>query len=179
MTPLQAIAVAVRLVAIWLGLMLFTTLPMAWSYVHGAAWGLGPALTAAGGVLGTAAIALFFWLFPTVVAKKLLPGPMAEHRETGTSPEQWFVVGTRLMGVWILSRVLPTLILQIIYRYMAQEPGAERVVQPPTGWDVFVLVLQLLMGLLLLFGAQGLLGLLRLARSTEQRATVNQSGDPT
>ena len=180
MTPLQTIVVAVRLFAIWIGLTLFTLVPSAWAYVRGSSLGLGTTLSIAGALVGMVAVALFLWWFPLTVARRLLPGALSEPKETQTSPEEWFLVGTRLMGLWILTRALPTLAFQIAYLYLSEGPDAERMASPPTRWSLVPQVLQAVVGLALLFGAEGLLGLLRLARRTgaKNRGPVNEGGDP-
>jgi len=182
MTPLQTIVVAVRLFAIWLGLWLFAEVPATLSYFRWSSEGPGLAISAAGASAAIAATALFLWFFPVTVARKLLPGTVPEEPAPAASPQEWFLVGARLIGLWTLTRALPALVFQIAYFYWSVNHDAERVSNPPTKWSVVTPVLQAVIGLWLLFSARGLLGLLRLARRTGgevDQESVNESGDPT
>lgn len=182
MTPLQAIAVAVRLFAIWLGLSLFAWVPSAWSYFRWGSEGTGSAISAAGAITATAATALFLWFFPVTVARKLLPGSAPEEPAPASSSDEWFLVGARLIGLWTLTRAVPTLIFLIAFFYWSVNPHAEPISNAPTKWSLVTPVLQAVLGLWLLFSARGLLGLLRLARRTGggiPPESVNESGDTT
>jgi hypothetical protein len=117
-------------------------------------------------VVTTMAFALFLWFFPVTVARKLLPDLRGPEPTMKISSDEWFLMGSRLMGLWVVCRAAPSVVFQIGYLYLSTAHDAERLAGAPTRWSATHLALQLLVGLWLLFGAKGLLGLLRLARST-------------
>lgn len=132
MSPLQAIVVAVRLFAIWLGLALFAMVPLVLSYVQTVSLPWPQRAVMWSPVIAMTAAALYLWLFPVSVARKLLPGLPGPDPTTKTSADEWFLVGSRLMGLWVLCRSAPTLLFQIVYLYQSTARDAERLADPPT-----------------------------------------------
>lgn len=107
MSPHQAVAVAVRLFAVWLSFYVLNALgsfllarPI--DAVH--IWiGVGVGLVATAIILG-------LWLFPRTLAGALLSKPVAEA-EPSASPDLWLAMGCALLGLWIiLSSALPAFV---------------------------------------------------------------------
>ena len=104
MSPHQAIAVAVRLFAVWLFISVITGFLALYSQGEPFASRSLPFAAAASGITGLVALAL--WLFPQSVARRLLrPSDAAAGRPA--SPDTWLAVGCALIGLFVLSSALP------------------------------------------------------------------------
>jgi hypothetical protein len=119
MSPHEAIAVAVRLFAVWLAAYALRT---ASAIIFGGAATIysrpvdARGLIAAGiiGIL-TLSVALFLWFFPLTVAKKLL-SPPATTAPTKT-PDSWLAMGCALIGLWLLASAIPSIVRDALYFY--------------------------------------------------------------
>jgi divalent metal cation (Fe/Co/Zn/Cd) transporter len=118
MTPHQAIAVAVRLFAVWLAVRVFREV-LAFSFdassPHATWIALGVSIVAA-------AIVLALWFFPRTVAHKLLSSPVAESPPSA-SPDMWLAMGCALIGLWLLTTTLPGLIRYSLVVYFSSGSG--------------------------------------------------------
>jgi hypothetical protein len=85
MSPHQAIAVAVRIFAVWLAIYVVRTIPAFFIEGRGDTSGL---VTAAIVGLLTLGIALLLWAFPLITARKLLSSPVAGAASSAT-PDTW------------------------------------------------------------------------------------------
>jgi hypothetical protein len=148
MSPHQTVAVAVRIFAAWLG---FTALLQLASFVvvrQSDMPGYGFALT----VLALAALLVTaLWFFPRTIAGKLL-GPENPTSEPSPSPDLWLAMGCALLGLWLLTSALPTLIFDI-YALVRISVGS---MDPGNMWQsaVYQLV-EVGIALWLVFGAKG------------------------
>lgn len=107
MSPYQAVAVAVRVFAVWLGIyVLRTAASFAFTpsrEVPG--FGVAAAIVALTGVL----VALL-WFFPGSIARKILSADNATADSTA-SPDLWLSMGCALLGLWMLTSAVPSLVL--------------------------------------------------------------------
>jgi len=118
MTPHQTLAVAVRLFAILLALV--ATRELAWFYLDGreradADVTLLSILSAAIAV----AIVALLWIFPKRIASGLLPLP-DDMPANPSAPNDWFAVGSSLIGLWLIADAVPALMQNLIVLYTIQ-----------------------------------------------------------
>jgi hypothetical protein len=119
--------------------------------------GYGFALTV---LVLTALFVAALWLFPRIIAGKLLSRDNAKP-EPSTSPELWLAMGCALLGLWLLTSALPTLIFDT-YALLRLNPGDDRANVPQS---VVYYVVEVAIGLWLVFGARGFRRLFRWART--------------
>src|SRR5271170_2744174 len=112
MTPLQTLAVAVRLFSLWLAVA--TGREIFVFYFSGMARSAGDAvLIAISSIVLVAAVAVALWFFPRAVARKLI-APSDLESQAPASPDTWLAVGCTLIGVWLLASSLPALIRRLL-----------------------------------------------------------------
>ena len=163
MSPIQTLAVSVRLFAIWLLWYGLTTISGTYFSAHAADHDVS-VLTFAIGAIVIASACAVLWQFPLLVAQRLLP----KHAELPVgSPvfEDWFSVGCSLLGVWSLAKAVPALGSFLIVNYLGLKlyPNSYSV-NPDWPLHVAFNLFQLGFGLWLFFGATGLRKLLVWAR---------------
>lgn len=169
MTPSQILVVASRLFALLLGFTLFAYVPSAFGFFRMEP-SAGQIATMVSVSLGMIAVALYLWLFPVSMAKRLLPMPLEESgEEIPRTTDEWFLLGSRLMGLWVLCRSIPLLLMQLLYIVQMNEEDARTIWHggAPKGPITIRLVLDCALAAWLLFGSRGLLGLLHLARGKQ------------
>jgi hypothetical protein len=106
MSPHQAVAVAVRIFAAWLGIAVLRDLA-SFAFVRQSDMpGYGFALAL---LVLTALFIAALWLFPGLIARRLL-SPDNAKPEPSTSPDLWLAMGCALLGLWLLISALPTLV---------------------------------------------------------------------
>jgi len=159
MTPLQILAVAVRLFVVWLAVS--TGREILAVYVSGIARGSGDgALLAILSVVIVAAVAIALWYFPKTVARKLISPPDPEP-QTSASADSWLAVGCALIGIWLFASSLPAFVRRLLIIHFSYGVGED-----PTDRNVWVFyyLSQIAISLWLIFGAKGLSRLIRWAR---------------
>jgi len=148
MSPHQAVAVAVRVLAVWLAIYVVRTIPAFFVEGRGDASGL---LAAAIVALLSFVLALLLWFFPLTIARKLLSSPASDPAPT-SSPDLWLAMGCALIGLWLLASSVPALVRDALVLYYAgshyDDTTAVR------HWIVYNL-LQIVIALWLVFGAKG------------------------
>lgn len=171
MTGRQFVALGVRLFCIWLAIYILRYAP--------AFWLLGKqSLTTpdrAPFVVGTlvlVAIVVALWLFPLTVARKLLPRSALDQSISLPAHEQIEQAGFCLMGLWLLTQALPSVVFEVYVFYLYTRPGSMLGLRPQEYAALARALVELALALWLLFGARGLRGALRWAR-TAGSGTVN------
>lgn len=164
MTNAQIVGLGVRLFSIWLALYVLSVLPNMWSF---AGRGLGD--SAGAGIVGLvlvlmAAAALLLWMFPLTVARKLIPRT-ALDQPTLLPFEQVQSVGFSLLGLWCLADAIPKVLWWCVTIYHSTRPEPRLVLEPANYASLAQTIAELVIGIWLLFGARGLLGILRWART--------------
>src|SRR5215468_10600085 len=102
MSPHQAVAVAVRIFAAWLGISVLRDLASFAFLKQTDMPGFGFVVT----VLALAALLVSaLWLFPGTIAGKLL-SPDNAKPEPSASPDLWLAMGCALLGLWLLTSAL-------------------------------------------------------------------------
>jgi hypothetical protein len=162
MTNAQVVGIGIRLFAVWLVVYVLQNAPMLWLFGSreiGSAW----AKVAVAVSVLMIFIAALLWCFPLKVASKLIPEsslsekkplPVAEFERTGFC----------LLGLWVLSQAIPLSghYGYLLFHSLKHSGMVELGLNIPAG--LVHALLQLAIGIWLLFGAKGLLGLLRWAR---------------
>jgi hypothetical protein len=107
MSPIQAVSVAVRIFAVWLALYVLRTVSSIAFLRHSQQPGLWVpvALTVV-----TALLAAALWFFPRTIAGTLL-SPDNARPQGPASPDLWLAMGCSLLGLWMLTSSLPSLVL--------------------------------------------------------------------
>jgi hypothetical protein len=151
MSPIQTVALGVRLFAIWLAIYCSRWAPYFYGQARDADDTAARVVIVAVGVLAFAAV-LFLWFFPRTVARAILPaGDPVPVVPAGA--DAWLAVGCTLLGLWVLSDALPGLA-----RHAAIAFYVSRANMPvPTGWgtDMLYDAVQLVIGAWLVLGAAG------------------------
>ena len=158
MSPYQAVAVAVRIFAAWLGTTALRDLASFAFLKQSEMPGYGFAVTV---VAISALLVAALWLFPGIIARKLL-SPVNAKLETSTSPDLWLAMGCALLGLWLLTTALPTLIFDT-YALFRFNYGDDRGNVPQS---VAYYVVEVAIALWLVFGAKGFRRIFWWARNT-------------
>lgn len=151
MTPQQLLAVGVRLFAVWLlltSVSYFTAIPAALtsSPINSEASTQIAYALGAGYVL----CALVLWLFPMLVAHKLLP-KTAHTNHLNPQGHDLARVGCGLLGLWLLSRALPSVVWVFFRAFLFVDAGSTYATLPPdTKLDLAVALFETALGLLFL-----------------------------
>jgi hypothetical protein len=163
MNPTQSLAVGIRLFAIWL-LWYGLTKTSSTYFISRDADQVTSLLPFVVGAILVTLICLLLWLFPTFLARKILP-TWDEAPSTIPVFEDWFSVGCSLIGVWALAKAIPALSSYLIVNYLGQKIYPDSFSVNPD-WPLYVAfnVFQLLFGVWLFFGAKGLRKILVWAR---------------
>jgi hypothetical protein len=119
MSPHQAIAVAVRLFAVWL--LIYLIPGVVGFYVqyekHDDPYKLAIAVAV---TVVAAVIVLALWLFPQTIARRLLT-PSSTVSGAPASPDMWLAMGCALIGLWMFASSLPALISNALILHFAQD----------------------------------------------------------
>jgi hypothetical protein len=163
MSPYQAVAVAVRIFAAWLGITVLRDLA-SFAFFKPDMPGFGFAVT----VLALAVLLVgILWLFPGTIAGKLL-SPDNAKPETSASPDLWLAMGCALLGLWLLTSALPTLIFDT-YALVHLNPGDDRGNIPQS---VVYYIIEVAIALWLVFGAKGFRRLFWWARNAGYKKAI-------
>jgi hypothetical protein len=161
-SPHQAVAVAVRIFAVWLATYLTRTSPFFAVSFNGH--------DSSDIVLATAVItavgfgvAAALWFFPLAIARKLLP-PAAAAPAPAQPPEVWLSMGCALIGLWMLASSISTLARNAFALYYVDRSyGTEIPTEIKHG--MVYSVLNVAIGVWLILGARGFSKVLRWAQN--------------
>ena len=154
MTPHQALALGVRLFAIWCALAIVREVVAFMTSWRPQDDSSAVVVVLAGSVLSVIFL-LILWFFPKSIARGLLPDSTDAPTQT-LSYQMWFTLGTALLGLWfVASSITPILRnLSVMYVLRPELINAEDLRSMRV--DVFYYVVELVLGLCLLFGASGI-----------------------
>jgi hypothetical protein len=163
MTNAQIVALGVRLFCVWLAVYLLRQMPGLWGITTEGLPDTAAAMAVAGftGVMILLIVGL--WLFPLFIARKLLPQSTLDQ-PTPLPLEQAQRVGFCLLGLWLLTEALPRMVYAVVMVYYSAQPNTATPLQPHNYAGMAQMLIELCLGIWLLFGARGLAGLLRWAR---------------
>lgn len=154
MTPHQALALGVRLFVVWSALVIvreFIAFLPPWRQSedsHVLAWVISVLVV-------SAIILLILWFFPRSIAKGLLPGSGNAPAQS-LSYELWFTVGIALIGLWFAASAIAPILrnLSAMYFFRSELISLEDLRSLRLG--VLYYLVELILGLCLLFGAPGI-----------------------
>jgi hypothetical protein len=164
MSPYQAVAVAVRLFAAWLAIYVLRTVISFALVRQSDVPGFGVAVAF---VVLTAVLVGVLWFFPGSIARKLL-SPENAKAESGASPDLWLAMGCALLGLWMLTSTLPSLVLDtyaLVYIDVASDNSELK-------RSVLYLLVQIAIALWLLLGAKGFRRFFWWARNAGYKKTL-------
>lgn len=166
MTPHQILTVCIRLGAlVWL------------IYVVNHSYGLFAYLRSDSTVALNKSVVWFFallqistsgvvWLFSTSIASWLLPSLRPSEPTTSPVPIQWQTLGVICVGLWTLSRSIPDLVYWVTFFNMVENTGmgTESLIAEQKA-SLLSTMVEIGIGLWLLFGAKGFAAFLYKART--------------
>jgi hypothetical protein len=153
MTPHQALALGVRLFAVWYALVLVREL-----VVFLTSWRPRDDFSALVLVIVGIALSVGFlvllWRFPKSIARGLLP-EATEAPTQSSSYELWFTLGTALIGLWFVASSITPILRNLSVMYVFPElVNSENLRSLREG--IFYYSAELVLGLCLIFGASGI-----------------------
>ena len=153
MTPHQTLALGVRLFAIWYALVIVREAVafILWSPPYDSQT---LALLTGGSILSVL-ILLALWFFPKSISRGLLPHS-SDVPAQASSQQMWFTLGTALIGLWFAASAVAPILrnLSVMYVFRPELVNAESLRSLREG--LFYHVVELLLGLGLVFGATGI-----------------------
>ncbi|RCS59392.1 hypothetical protein [Parvibium lacunae] len=155
MSPYQVLTVAVRLFSLWLFVFATSNMVGTIAMVKNNSASLSP-LFIFTGIAITVLVCLAIWFFPQSIAHKLLPKSAAETNESKTF-DSWFSMGCSLIGLWALSKAIPSLVHFFTLNYLGYVLYADAFSMHAT-WKLELAfnIFYLLFGFWLLLGARGI-----------------------
>jgi hypothetical protein len=160
-TPLQSVALALRLFAVWLALQTLRTVPSFFT-VNGFA---SPSYAWVTFILAlTVVVILALWFFPRIIAGKLLPASDAQPQPSAT-PDAWLAIGCTILGLWTLTSTIP----RLVYDYLAWNSLSISDDRSQLQlWIIYHLV-ELAIAVWLILGAKGVRNIFRWAQNVGVR----------
>ncbi len=112
MSPHQIVAVATRLFAIWLFVLIAMNVP--YYFLSTPLQGESDSVSVfiVGGAL-VVLLAFGLWKFPLTIAGKLLSSNVQEPVER-EQPDMWLAMGCSLMGLWMIASIFPPFIQDLV-----------------------------------------------------------------
>lgn len=164
MTSAQIVGLGVRLFAVWLVVSVLRHVPGMWQFNASVEGGSSAyVVTVVVGVL-LLVLAAGLWFFPLTVAKNLIPSS-SKTDYVQVPLDQAQSVGFTLLGLWVLASAVPDAFYWLFLIYRASIPETLFGLRTSDYANVVSTAVEVILGVWLLFGARGLLGLLRRARS--------------
>ena len=172
MTSRQFVALGVRLFCIWLAIYILRYAPAFW--LLGQQSSSTPSRTPV--VVGTlilVAIVIALWLLPLTVARRLLPRSALDQPISLPAHEQIEQAGFCLLGLWLLTQAIPSLVFEGFVFYLYTRPGSTLGLRPEEYAALARALVELALAIWMLLGAKGLLGIVRWARTAGSSAAVS------
>lgn len=166
MTSAQIVGLGVRLFAIWLVVSVLRHVPGMWQFN---ASGVAASNSATNLVIVVVAVLILalaagLWFFPLTVANNLVPrSSKTDHLHVPIDQAQ--SVGFSLLGLWVLTNSVPDSFYWIFMTYQASRPNSMLELRGSEYAYMVTTAIEIILGIWLLFGARGLRGLLRWART--------------
>jgi hypothetical protein len=164
-TSKQFVALGVRIFCIWLAVYILRYAPAFWMLNEQQSSTADNRVPLVIGTLVLVAIAVALWLFPLTVARKLLPRSALDQPISLPPHERIEQAGFCLLGLWLLTQAIPSLVFESFVFYLYTRPGAGLGLRPQEYAALARALVELAVGVWLLFGAKGLIGILRWART--------------
>jgi hypothetical protein len=149
MTPHQVLAVAVRLFAVWLALVVTREVLSSYVFAREGQEAYLPIVTVVGVI--AVVVVLILWFFPRSIALGLLPS-QSDAPAQPSAPETWFAIGVSLIGLWLAASAIPGLLrnFAVLFLYASDAIDKGGLVS-----GFIFLFAQMAVGVLLVVGANG------------------------
>ncbi len=164
MTNAQVVALGVRLFCIWLAVYVLRYAPAFWAVNTSEMPGPKGASAVIVVTAILVAVIIALWLFPLAVARALLPRATLDH-PTPLPIDQLQSAGFCLLGLWLLTGAIPEMVYEAAMVFYSTRPNAAVELRPQNYAAMAQTAVEFGLGLWLLFGAKGLLSLVRWART--------------
>lgn len=150
MTPHQTLAVAVRLFAVWLALVVTREVLSSYIFAREGQGTLLPIVTVVGII--AVVVVLILWFFPRSIAQGLLPS-RSDVPAQPSAPEAWFAIGVSLIGLWLTASAIPGLLrnFAVLFLYASDAIDKSGLIS-----GFIFLFAQISVGVLLIVGANGI-----------------------
>ena len=161
----QIVGLAVRLSAIFLGLYTLRYASSWLPYISAPPPNDISLVFASAIILPPILAAVLMWFFPLALANKLIPDIKTKDAPVPLDPGSIEVVAFSVMGLWVLTTAIPDIFHWATYVYQVKNKhfGYFELTSENIG-NIVSTVVELVIGFWLLFGARGLLGVIRRAR---------------
>ena len=160
LTREDVIAVATRLFAVFLAVTTIRAVAQSANPLFGEDWPLTFLLLALSLYAATILVAALLWFFPLSVARKLLP----VARDSGTVPAvmqpNFAALAFSVLGAWVLATAVSDAVYWFVFFIYSERAGVDYSISPDYVASMVATAAELLIGVYLLFGSQGLVGLL-------------------
>lgn len=164
----EIVALAMRIFALYLAISTIGGLSAFMAASESGAPGEMPLAALIGVVIIPVALALVLWFLPLTIAHKILPRMAGGTEPSQAGPAEYQAVAFSVLGMWVLAEQLPSLFywLGLVIYMHGQE--ADLLTAREYG-RIASTAAALFIGFWLLFGARGIVGLLRAARAAGAR----------
>lgn len=115
------------------------------------------------------AAAVIFWLFPLTLARAILPKVMVAESKTNWKIDDIQEVALSVLGVWVLATALPDVFQWIVYSHLMNKYQLGEL-SPENVGKIWATAVELTIGFWLVFGAKGISGIIRMARTAGAKA---------
>lgn len=157
----DVIAVASRLFALFLFVLVLRALAQSASTLFGGEWDLPWLLLGLSLHALTLAVAAFLWFFPLTIARKLLP----VARDSGTVPlaqtPNLQALAFSVLGAWVLASALSDALYWVVFFAYSERAGVDYALSAQHVAGVVAALAEVLIGIYLLLGSKGLAGLIQ------------------
>ena len=110
-------------------------------------------------------VAILLWCLPLTVARKLIPKVERKKKAGALSISEIQVMAYSVVGLWVLTTAISDAVHWTVFVYRVKSMDAGYVqLSPQNIGDIVATVVELVIGFWLLFGAKGLIGIIRRAR---------------
>ena len=154
MTPHQALALGVRLFAVWYALVIVREVVGFFAMPHPLD-DLNALVVVIAGSAVVCVVLLFLWFFPTSIARRLLPHS-SDAPVQASSYGRWFALGTALLGLWFAASSIGPILRNLSVMYFFHPALADADILSSLRAGLFTYVVEFVLGLCLLFGASGI-----------------------
>lgn len=109
--------------------------------------------------------AILLWMFPLTIAAKLIPNIKTQEPPKSLDSTEIEVIAFSILGLWVLASALSDAFHWVTYIYIIKNSVAPRVeLSPENIGNIVATVVELAIGFWLLFGAKGVIGVIRRMR---------------
>jgi hypothetical protein len=169
MTPLQLATLAIRLVALVWAVVTISNTHQWIPYLADAELGNVAARFAFMTALQVSICAVLF-IFPATIATMLLPSLKSARTPEPAHSLEWQTVGVICVGLWVLTRAIPSAFYWATYYFVARGAGLDEFASDPQHIaGIATIAVEMALGLWLTIGGKGIAAALLRIRSAGLR----------